>query len=42
MRLTEIEKMFTMVPKEEINEFAKVVLECTFGGEWCEEEGLRA
>jgi hypothetical protein len=42
VRLTEIEKMFTMVPKEEINEFAKVVLECTFGGEWCEEEGLRA
>jgi hypothetical protein len=37
VRLTETEKLFTMVPKEEINEFAKVVLECTFGTQWCEE-----
>jgi hypothetical protein len=37
VRLTETEKMFAMVPKEEISEFAKVVLECKFGLEWCEE-----
>jgi hypothetical protein len=37
VRLTETEKMFALVPKEEISEFAKVVLECTFGLEWCEQ-----
>jgi hypothetical protein len=37
VRLTETEKLFSMVPREEISEFAKVVLECTFGVEWCEE-----
>jgi hypothetical protein len=26
-----------LVPKEEISEFAKVVLECTFGPQWCEQ-----
>jgi hypothetical protein len=38
VRLTETEKLFSMVPREEISEFAKVVLECTFGVEWCEEQ----
>jgi hypothetical protein len=37
VRLTETEKMFALVPKEEISEFAKVVLECTFGPQWCEQ-----
>lgn len=37
VRLTETEKMFAMVPKEEISEFAKVVLQCTYGRGWCEE-----
>jgi hypothetical protein len=37
VRLTETEKLFAMVPKEEISEFTKLVLECTFGSEWCEE-----
>lgn len=37
VRLTETEKLFSMVPREEISEFAKLVLECTFGVEWCEE-----
>lgn len=36
VRLTETEKMLAMVPKEEINDFAKMVLECTYGSEWCE------
>ncbi|OAK93536.1 hypothetical protein IQ06DRAFT_299043 [Phaeosphaeriaceae sp. SRC1lsM3a] len=36
VRLTETEKMLAMVPREEINDFAKVVLECTYGSEWCE------
>jgi hypothetical protein len=37
VRLTETEKMFGMLPKEEICEFAEVVLECTYGVAWCEE-----
>jgi hypothetical protein len=37
VRLTETDKLFTMVPQEEISEFAKLVLECTYGTEWCEE-----
>jgi hypothetical protein len=40
VRLTETEKLFTMVPQEEISEFAKLVLECTYGTEWCEERWL--
>jgi hypothetical protein len=40
VRLTETEKLFERVPREEICEFAKVVLECTFGAEWCEELGI--
>ncbi|KAH7379174.1 hypothetical protein DE146DRAFT_306489 [Phaeosphaeria sp. MPI-PUGE-AT-0046c] len=37
VRLTETEKMLAMVPKEEISEFAKMVLECTYGSDWCEQ-----
>jgi hypothetical protein len=40
VRLTETEKLFSMVPREEISEFAKVVLECTYGSEWCEGRGV--
>lgn len=40
VRLTETEKMFEMVPREEINEFAKLVLECTYGAETCETWGV--
>jgi hypothetical protein len=29
--------MFGVVPREEICEFAEVVLECTYGVGWCEE-----
>ncbi|KAF2126488.1 hypothetical protein P153DRAFT_254081, partial [Dothidotthia symphoricarpi CBS 119687] len=36
VRLTEIEKLFAMVPKREINEFAKLVLECPYGDEQVE------
>jgi hypothetical protein len=37
VKLTETEKLLERVPRGEIFEFAKVVLECTFGAEWCEE-----
>jgi hypothetical protein len=37
VRLGETEKMFGVVPREEICEFAEVVLECTYGVGWCEE-----
>ncbi|KAF2831614.1 hypothetical protein CC86DRAFT_141431 [Ophiobolus disseminans] len=40
VRLTETEKLFEMVPREEICEFAKLVLECTYGVEWCEMRGV--
>jgi hypothetical protein len=41
VRLTEPEKMLEKVPREEISEFARVVLECTYGVQWCEELGIR-
>ena len=31
VHLTEVQKMLTLVPRSEINEFAKLVLECTYG-----------
>jgi hypothetical protein len=40
VRLTEVEKMLALVPKEEICEFAKTVLECTFGVEQVEKWGF--
>lgn len=40
VRLTETDKMFEMVPREEINDFAKLVLECTYGAERCEAWGV--
>jgi hypothetical protein len=40
IRLTEVEKMFALVPKEEICEFAKTVLECTYGIEQVERWGF--
>jgi hypothetical protein len=41
VRLTEVDKMFAMVPLEEINEFAKLVLECTYGVEQAERWGVQ-
>ena len=38
--LTETDKMFAMVPRGEINEFAKLVLECTYGVEQMERWGI--
>ncbi|KAF2107962.1 hypothetical protein BDV96DRAFT_588009 [Lophiotrema nucula] len=40
VRLTETDKLFSMVPKGELNEFARLVLQCTFGLEWCEMVGV--
>ncbi|KAF1844425.1 uncharacterized protein K460DRAFT_288156 [Cucurbitaria berberidis CBS 394.84] len=40
VRLTEVDKMFAMVPRAEINDFAKVILECTFGLEQTERWGV--
>jgi hypothetical protein len=40
VRLTEVDKMFMMVPKEEICDFAKLALECTYGLEKCERWGI--
>jgi hypothetical protein len=40
VRLTEVEKMFALVPKEEICEFAKTVLECTYRIEQIERWGF--
>lgn len=40
VRLTETEKMFEMVPREEISEFARMVLECTYGVGWCEMQNI--
>ncbi|KAF2993511.1 hypothetical protein E8E13_001167 [Curvularia kusanoi] len=36
VRLTETDKMLALVPKEDISDFARMVLECTYGSEWCE------
>lgn len=33
LRLTEVEKMFALVPLRDINEFAKTMLQCTYGVE---------
>jgi hypothetical protein len=40
VRLTEVDKMFALVPKEEICEFARTVLSCTYGVEQVEKWGI--
>ncbi|KAF2028082.1 hypothetical protein EK21DRAFT_70552 [Setomelanomma holmii] len=40
VRLTEMDKLFSMVPKVELSEFARVALQCAFGLEWCETVGV--
>jgi hypothetical protein len=40
VRLTEVDKMFALVPRKEICDFAKVVLQCTYGREQVERWGL--
>ncbi|KAH7087179.1 hypothetical protein FB567DRAFT_61208 [Paraphoma chrysanthemicola] len=40
VRLTETDKLFSMVPKGELSDFARVVLRCTYGEGWCELVGL--
>jgi hypothetical protein len=40
VRLTEVDKLFELVPKKEICEFARMVLSCTYGVEQVETWGL--
>jgi hypothetical protein len=40
VRLTETDKLFSMVPKGELSEFARLVLQCAFGEVWCEKVGV--
>jgi hypothetical protein len=40
VRLTEMDKLFELVPKKEICEFARMVLSCTYGVEQVERWGL--
>jgi hypothetical protein len=40
VRLTETEKLFEMVPREEISDFAKLALGCTYGTDWCDMWGV--
>jgi hypothetical protein len=42
LRLTEVDKMLTMVPRDEISDFAKVVMACTYGAEQTERWGVGA